>query len=140
MRATATTTVQAPVDRVWASLADHEAMASWGPGMKVSLQREGMTVRNGIGAVRAISAPGPAPAIVEEITGFEPDRLLAYKALSGVPFRNYRGEVALTPAGGGTRIEWTITADERLPVIEKVAAKVVAGTLLWLLVRAVKKA
>lgn len=140
MRATATATVKAPVDQVWAILAHHEGMASWGPGMKVSLDREGAADRNGVGAVRRIKAPGPAPAIVEEITRFETDGVLGYKALGGVPFRNYSGEVTLSPAGDGTRIEWTLTADQRLPVVEKAALKTVVTTLLQLLVRAVKKA
>lgn len=139
MRATATATVKASVDQVWAALADHEAMASWGPGMKVTLTKEGAPERNGVGAVRRIKAPGPAPAIVEEITRFEVDGVLGYKALGGVPFRNYGGEVSLSPAGAGTRIEWTLTADQRLPVVEQVALKAVVTTLLQLLVRAVKK-
>lgn len=139
MRATATATVKASVDQVWAALADHEAMASWGPGMKVTLTKEGAPERNGVGAVRRIKAPGPAPAIVEEITRFEVDGVLGYKALGGVPFRNYGGEVVLSPAGAGTRIEWTLTADQRLPVVEQVALKAVVTTLLQLLVRAVKK-
>lgn len=139
MRATATATVKASVDQVWAALADHEAMASWGPGMKVTLTKEGAPERNGVGAVRRIKAPGPAPAIVEEITRFEVDGVLGYKALGGVPFRNYGGEVSLSPAGAGTRIEWTLTADQRLPVVEQLALKAVVTTLLQLLVRAVKK-
>lgn len=139
MRATATATVKASVEQVWAALADHEAMASWGPGMKVTLTQEGAPDRNGVGAVRRIKAPGPAPAIVEEITRFEVDGVLGYKALGGVPFRNYGGEVSLSPAGAGTRIEWTLTADQRLPVVEQLALKAVVTTLLQLLVRAVKK-
>ena len=39
----------------------------------------------------------------------------------------------------GTRIEWTLTADQRLPVVEQLALKAVVTTLLQLLVRAVKK-
>ncbi|HVK27070.1 MAG TPA: SRPBCC family protein [Nocardioides sp.] len=139
MRATSIATVNAPVDQVWAVLAHHEGMASWGPGMKVSLDKEGVAERNGVGAVRRIKAPGPAPAIVEEITRFEADGVLGYKALGGVPFRDYSGEVVLSPAGAGTRIEWTLTADQRLPVVEQVALKAVVTTLLQLLVRAVKK-
>jgi carbon monoxide dehydrogenase subunit G len=139
MRTTATSVVKATPDQVWAVLAEHEGMASWGPGMKVSLTTEGAPDRNGLGCVRKISAPGPAPAIVEEITRFEPGQVLGYKALSGVPFKNYRGEVALAPDGGGTRIEWTLSADERVPYAEKAALKGVASTLLALLVRAVKK-
>lgn len=139
MRAVATAVVPAPVDEVWAALADHEAMATWGPGMSVSVTTEGTGDRNGVGAVRRIKAPGPAPAIVEEIIRFEPGRTLGYKALGGVPFKNYRGEVSLTAEGTGTRIAWAISVDQRLPLVEKVAIKTVATVLLRLLVRAVSK-
>ena len=139
MRAVATTVVTAPPDQVWDALADHEAMSSWGPGVKVTLTEQGAPDRNGVGAVRRIAAPGPAPAIVEEITRFEPGKALGYKALGGVPFRNYQGEVLLTPEGAGTRIAWAISADRRVPLAEKVAIKTVATVLLRLLVRAVGK-
>lgn len=140
MQATATATLPLPVDKVWAALADHEAMASWGPGMKVAITREGTAERNGVGAVRSIKAPGPAPAIVEEITRFDAGQALGYRALSGVPFRGYRGEVLLAPAGEGTRVTWTLTADQRVPLVEQAALKAVVTTLLTLFVRAAKKA
>ncbi|MEV5001796.1 SRPBCC family protein [Nocardioides sp. LML1-1-1.1] len=140
MQATATSTLPLPIDQAWAALADHEAMASWGPGMKVTITREGTAERNGVGAVRSIKAPGPAPAIVEEVTRFDADRALGYKALSGVPFRNYSGEVLLAPAGDGTRVTWTLTADQRVPLVEQAALKAVVTTLLTLFVRAAKKA
>lgn len=136
--ATATSTVAVPIDKVWAVLSDHEGMASWGPGLKVALQREGTTERNGVGAVRKIDAPGPMPAIVEEVVAFEPDSKLGYKALSGVPFKNYSGEVRLTPAGGQTRIDYSVSLDARVPVVEKAAAGLVAKVLLTALVRAAK--
>jgi len=139
MRAVASAVVDAPIEKVWAALADHEAMSSWGPGVKVTLTAQGAEDRNGVGAVRKISAPGPAPAIVEEVTTFEPDKALGYKALSGVPFKNYRGDVKLTPDGSSTRIEWAISADQRVPFVEKAAAKAIATGLLRLLVRAVSK-
>ena len=136
---TSSATVQRPVDHVWAVLADHEGMTSWGPGLKVSLDKEGATDRNGLGAVRRIAAPGPAPAIVEEIVAFEPGRKLGYRALSGVPFKNYGGEVVLSPAGTGTRIDYSITIDERVPLVEKAAAAGVGRLLLGALVRASRK-
>lgn len=138
-RVTATATVPRPVDHVWAVLADHEGMTSWGPGLKVTLDKEGATDRNGLGAVRRISAPGPAPAIVEEVVAFEPGNKLGYRALSGVPFKNYGGEVVLSPAGAGTRIDYSIVLDERVPLVEKGAAAAVARVLLTALVRAAKK-
>lgn len=139
MRAVATAVVDAPAEKVWAALADHEAMSSWGPGVTVTLTKEGAAERNGVGAVRRIAGVGPVPAIVEEITRFEPGHALGYKATGGVPLKNYRGDVRLTSEGGGTRIEWAITADQRVPVVEKLALKAIATVLLRLLVRALKK-
>ncbi|MBO9521140.1 MAG: SRPBCC family protein [Nocardioidaceae bacterium] len=138
-RVTASATVARPVDHVWAVLADHEGMSSWGPGITVRLEKPGAPERNGLGAVRRITAPGPAPAIVEEVTAFEPGRRLGYRALAGVPFKNYGGDVVLTPAGAGTRIDYTVTIDERVPLVEKGAAAAVARGLLTALVRASKK-
>jgi Polyketide cyclase / dehydrase and lipid transport len=139
MHSTATTTVAAPPSRVWAVLADHEAMSSWAPGLRVSLDETGSTDRNGVGAVRRISTPGPAPAIVERITEFEPERRLSYRALAGVPLKNYGGTVVLHQVEGGTRISYTISADERVPAVEKAMTAIIARTLLNGLTRAVKR-
>jgi uncharacterized protein YndB with AHSA1/START domain len=138
MQATSTATVNASPDVVWSILSDHEGMAHWAPGLKVELRTEGATERNGVGAVRAISAPGPAPAIVEEVTAYEPNTLLGYKALSGVPLRNYRGEVVLSSNGTGTRIGYTVSADQRIPFVEQAAVTVLSKVLLGALVRRVK--
>lgn len=136
MHATVTATVAAPVAEVWAVLSDHEGMARWAPGMKASLVRPGEGERNGVGAVRRIQ---PAPLLapfVEEVTAFEPEQRMAYRALSGVPLRNYHGSVELRPAGGGTEISYTISADNRIPG----AAAVIARGLLFLFKRQVNRA
>ena len=138
MRTVATAVVEAPVSRVWDTLSDHEGMSAWGP-ITVTLEKPGAPERNGVGAVRRITAPGPAPAIVEEITAFEPQQRMGYKALSGVPFRNYGGEITLTATEQGTRIEWALSIDERVPVVEKAAVTVLAKGMLNRLVAAVRK-
>jgi uncharacterized protein YndB with AHSA1/START domain len=138
MHATSTATVPAPATRVWEVLSDHEGMAHWGPGLSVSLRTEGADDRNGIGAVRVIDAPGPAPSIVEEVTAFEPGRRLGYKALSGVPLKNYRGEVVLREVAAGTEIAYTVSADQRVPLLEQLAVRAIARTLLAALVRRVR--
>lgn len=136
---TASATVNRSSDHVWSVLVDHEGMSSWGPGLSVALQTEGKPDRNGLGAVRKITAPGPAPAIVEEVVTFEPNQVFGYRALSGVPFKNYGGTVTLTPQGASTRIDYAITLEPRLPVVEKAAAALVARVLLSALVRASKR-
>lgn len=136
---TASATVARPIEHVWTVLADHEGMASWAPGLRVHLDREGAPERNGLGAVRRISAPGPMPAIVEEIVAYEPNSTLGYQAKAGVPFKNYGGEVVLNPVAGGTRVDYSISLDERVPVLEKAAAALVGRVLLSALVRASKR-
>ncbi|WP_322937441.1 SRPBCC family protein [Nocardioides bizhenqiangii] len=140
MQSTVRTTVSDPIDAVWKVLADHEGLSDWGPGISASLTTPGRAEPNGVGAVRRISTPLPAPAIVEEVTTFEPGRRLSYKALSGVPLRNYRCDVVLEEAGGGTAISYTVLADQRVPLVEKALTKVIAAGLLNGLVRAVRKA
>ena len=140
MQSTATARVSASIDTVWAVLSDHEGMNSWGPGIKVRLEEEGAETRNGVGAVRRISTPLPVPAIVEEITTFEPGECLGYRARAGVPLKDYSGEVRLTPHGSGTEIAYSVSAHGKLPALDRVATQAIASTLLAALVRAVKKA
>jgi len=136
---TATATVKAPIEHVWSVLADHEGMASWAPGLKVRLDQQGAEDRNGVGAVRRIEAPGPAPAIVERIVTFEPSRRLGYVALSGVPFKKYGGEVLLTPTHDGTQVSYTLRYEPRLPLVERLPVAVVTRVLLGGLVRAARR-
>jgi carbon monoxide dehydrogenase subunit G len=136
MHATATATVAAPAARVWAVLSDYEGMSAWAPGLQITLARPGSPEPNGVGAQRRIKAmPGMAP-LVEEIVAFEPDQRLSYRGVSGIPFRNYVGDVVLRPSGSGTEISYTISADNQLPGV----ATVLANVLLFGLKRAVKKA
>lgn len=138
MRATSSATVPTSIDEAWKVLADHAGMSKWGP-VKVVVEKPGAPERDGVGAVRRISAPGPAPAIVEEITAYDAPTRLGYKALAGVPFKGYSGEVVLSPAGTGTRIEWTLSAKQRVPFVEQAALKAVSTALLQAYVRFLKK-
>jgi uncharacterized protein YndB with AHSA1/START domain len=134
MRATATAVVTAPAARVWAVLADHEGMARWAPGMKAGLVRPGDSERNGVGAQRRVQPP-LLPGFVEEVTAFEPERRLSYRGVAGIPFRNYVGDVQLRPAGDGTEIAYTVSADNRLPAV----AAMLANGLLFALKRQVAR-
>jgi uncharacterized protein YndB with AHSA1/START domain len=138
MQATSKKTVNVPIARVWEVLSDHEGMSSWGPGMKAVLAKPGTTDRNGVGAVRRLGAALPKPVIVEEITAFEPGRRLGYKALSGVPLKNYGGDVVLREVPGGTEITYSVFADKRLEPLEKVVLKGISASLLAALVRAAR--
>lgn len=136
---TATATLDRPITHAWTVLADHVGMASWGPGLKVTLDKVGSDDPNGVGAVRRISTPLPMPPIVEEVTAFDPDRYLAYRAVSGVPLRGYRAEVELADHDGKTFITYTVHADSRLPLLERAAVKALATGLLAAYARAAKR-
>jgi uncharacterized protein YndB with AHSA1/START domain len=139
MHVTSQATVAAPIDKVWAILTDHVGMASWVPGLHVSLGKPGTPEPNGVGAVRRIKTPGPGPDIVEEVVTFEAPHVFGYRALSGTPFPGYTGEVRLTPVGTGTRIDYTVASTASFPLV-KAPLAVVGQVLLRLLARAAARA
>lgn len=136
MKASHAATVSATPEQVWTLVADHEGMSGWGPFLSVTIDKPSEATPGGVGTVRRINAPGPAPAIVEEITEFEPGQRLAYKGLAGVPFKNYRGAIDLERVPAGTRITWTLQADNKLP---NATLKPLAAGMLTALVRQVRK-
>lgn len=139
-RYTFTHTVSADPERVWTEIADHEGMARWTPSWlplpKVVMESEGSPDRNGVGAVRQLHLVG-AP-IRERITHFEPAKRLDYEALSGVPAKNYTGQIALTPSGTGTRFAWTIDFTPAFPGAQLILRTAI-GTLARVLARRCNK-
>jgi uncharacterized protein YndB with AHSA1/START domain len=107
--------VTRPVEQVWDVLQDHRGMSTWSPGVTVSLEQPGESTDNGVGAIRAVHMLGLS--IREQVTGVEANERLAYRALSGIPLRNYAGEVFLAPDPAGTGVTWTLSTSSRLPGI-----------------------
>jgi uncharacterized protein YndB with AHSA1/START domain len=126
-----------PANTVWQALADHRGIATWAPGLSVEMERDGTPTAAGVGAIRVISAP--AVRIREEITAFEPGRLLTYRALSGIPIPGWAGEVALAERSGKTTIRWTLTATTSLPGTNLIL-NLSARLLVSALVKAVRRA
>lgn len=140
IQASARGLLKCDIEQAWTALAHHEGMESWGPGMKVTVDNAKATAPGEVGAVRRIAAPGPAPAIVEEIVAFEAPHVLAYRGLAGVPFKDYRGNVTLTPRADGVAVEWTLSAQARVPgPVEKLALAGISRTLLALYSRAAQR-
>ena len=52
---------------------------------------------------------------VEKVLEAEKARRLTYTVVKGIPVRNYRAEVTLTPEGEGTHIRWSASWDRTLP-------------------------
>lgn len=98
---------------VYALLRDGSTWPDWSTIDSFELEREGEGEPEGVGAIR-IFRNGRITGR-DEILAFEPDRSFRYAHLRGLPVRDYRGEVTLRPAGGGTSIHWRVSFSAKLP-------------------------
>ena len=105
----------APPEKVFEVLADGAGWSRWaGPMvMKSWWEREGTPAPGGVGAIRALGSKRVGSR--EEIIAYDPPTHLAYTILKGLPVRDYRADVHLTPDGDGTRIEWRGVFTPKLP-------------------------
>ena len=106
-------TTRAPVDVVWPLVGEARHWQEWSFLTASGLEHEASPVPDGVGAIRKFTRYGIGSR--EEVVAWDPPHHLAYRILSGFPVRNYRADVALTPSGTGTRIEWTGSYDAKWP-------------------------
>ena len=111
-------TAKAPPETVWALVSDPTTYPSWGPWSDGRYDNTGEEVGHGVGAVRVLRSEqrylGRPVRSVEKILVFEEGRHLAYAVIGGIPVRNYRADVTLTPDADGTRVRWAATWDNTL--------------------------
>jgi uncharacterized protein YndB with AHSA1/START domain len=110
---TTTDRSEAPPARVFEVLADAPRWKDWARFSRSEYEREGDPPPHGVGAVRRFGSRVAASR--EEVVAYEPPHHFAYVLLSGLPVRNYRADVNLTPDGAGTRITWTSTFEPKIP-------------------------
>ena len=130
-------TAHATPEAVWALVSDATRYPDWGPWSAGGYQRPGDDSPRGPGAVQWLRSSRRAylryVTSVEQILEAEEGRRLAYTVVGGIPVRNYRAEVTLTPDGGGTRIRWAASWDPTLAGrivlrgLRKVYPEIVAG-------------
>ena len=87
----------APPERVWVLLADATTWPGWSSFDEAEIERPGDDDPQGVGARRRFRR-GRVRSL-ERIIAFEPPRHVAYALLSGLPSRDHRGDVTLTPTG-----------------------------------------
>jgi Polyketide cyclase / dehydrase and lipid transport len=68
---------------------------------------------DGRGEVRAFKTG--RVRVREEVVERRPQRRLSYTLRSGLPVRDYRAEIDLTPRRGGTEIRWHTTFTAKVP-------------------------
>ena len=104
-------TAQAPPAAVWALLDDSSTWPDWTPiEVHEQLRPAGP---DGLGEERLFRAG--RRAMHERIVEREKERRLTYTLLSGLAVRDYRAEISLEPAGGGTSIRWHTNFSPKVP-------------------------
>lgn len=108
--------VRAPIEFVFERITDHEDMRNW-PGVKSCVLVETGTPRNGLGAVRRITAGGLT--LDEKVVQWEPPRRYDYTIVRGLPVE-HRGTVELVPRDGGVELRWTVRMSSRIPFFAQI--------------------
>jgi uncharacterized protein YndB with AHSA1/START domain len=115
--------IAAPPETVFEVLTDHRGYAKLTPLRKSVLEREGEPAPNGVGAIRKLTAVGPA--LREEVIAYEEPSRFSYTLLSGLPVRDHVGTVELTPNGSGTRMVYAVKTQPTVPVVGAVVVAAV---------------
>jgi uncharacterized protein YndB with AHSA1/START domain len=105
--------VQAAPATVWDVISDHTGMPRWTPFRRAVLERPGQPHPNGVGAVRSLHLVGPPTR--EEVLEFEPPHRIRHRLLSGLPFRDYVGQISIEPEGTGSRLSTDLRFRTRIP-------------------------
>jgi uncharacterized protein YndB with AHSA1/START domain len=108
-------TARAAPEIVWALVSDATTYPRWGPWSEAGYRHPGDASPHGPGAVYWLRSSRRyglyRPVSIEKILDAEEGWRLAYTVIGGIPVRNYRAEVTLAPAAGGTRIRWAASWD-----------------------------
>ena len=116
----------APPERVWALLADATTWPGWSSFDEAEIVRSGDDDPQGVGTLRRFRR-GRVRSL-ERIIAFEPPRHVAYALISGLPLRDYRGDVTLTPTStGGTDIHWQSRYGLKIPLTSRLFRRKLGG-------------
>jgi uncharacterized protein YndB with AHSA1/START domain len=104
---------QAAPEVVWELVANADSYSEWGPWSASGYENLGAQPPDGAGVIRWMRYG--RTTTVEKVLESERARRLVYTVVKGIPVRNYRAEVTLSPEGESTRIRWTASWDRTLP-------------------------
>jgi uncharacterized protein YndB with AHSA1/START domain len=117
----------APVEAVFAALADHDGLGSI-LGIPVKRLQAGVDDVNGVGSVRRI---GPGPIGTQEtVTAFEPGKTIGYRITRfGGPIVNHHGELQFAATADGCTVTWDIHFDTKPAFLGSMLHKVLNGAI-----------
>lgn len=108
-------TTKGAIEVVWQLLSRVETWPSWSLHKEARLERAGSPTPNGLGAIRILGRTAKK-VNREEVVAFEAPTHFAYRLVRGMPLRNYRADVRLSPQDdGGTHITWESHFDKSGP-------------------------
>jgi uncharacterized protein YndB with AHSA1/START domain len=106
-------TSSAPPEVVFHLLTDGTTWPTWSSIDSFELERGGDPPPEGVGAIRVFRRGRTTGR--DEIREVAPHRRFVYASLSGVPVRDYVGEIDLDARDGGTHIHWHASYRPKLP-------------------------
>jgi hypothetical protein len=98
-------------DIVYGLLAKGATWPVWSPIGSFELEEEGEGEPEGLNAVRIFRTGRTAS--VERLVELRPGRRLSYTLLRGLPLKDYRADIDLERADGGTNIRWHSTYEPK---------------------------
>jgi len=104
---------QAAPEVVWELVANADSYSQWGPWSASGYENLGAQAPDGAGVIRWMRYG--RTTTVEKVLESQRGRRLVYTVVKGIPVRNYRADVTLTPEGEGTHIRWAASWDRTLP-------------------------
>ncbi|ENW96391.1 SRPBCC family protein [Acinetobacter sp. NIPH 298] len=108
----------APVEKVFATLSEHENLNKIFAPAKVTRLSDGKDARNGVGSARKLSIP-LTPSFVETNLVYVENERIEYAITSGIaPIKDHRGVMIFTDLGNNrSRLDYTIMFKGRVPYI-----------------------
>jgi uncharacterized protein YndB with AHSA1/START domain len=105
-------TTRAASEAVWSLIANADQYPRWGPWDDGGYETADSKEERGVGSIQWFSTGRTRS--VERIVEIDENRRLVYVLVRGIPVRNYRAEITLTPTREGTHIRWAATWDKTL--------------------------
>jgi uncharacterized Zn finger protein (UPF0148 family) len=104
--------VNLPVEKVWSLLGNFTKAPS--SKIEVLVEKEGDSETNGVGTIRKITIG--KVCVREILDSANPPYSFTYRILSGVPMKEYLGNVRLEPRENSTIIHWSAELTPKIPL------------------------
>jgi hypothetical protein len=95
---------------VWSLVSDASSYCRWGIWSESGWVASGPASPGTPGSLRQMRYR--RTRIVEQVLEVDEGARMTYAVVRGIPVRNYKGEVTLTGAGGGTDVRWVADWDD----------------------------